>query len=227
MKLTELIEEHNQRVKNASQTLSKLNKRAERLGQAQEQRTDVLERIKDCEMQVSACVGVKAALKDEYATALFNEDEEQAETIRGQRRVLDDEIQQLESEIEQAEQELSKASVDGTELAEVRALLDSFKAPTYDDLLESIEAELKQANRELTRHVQSAREQLPPSHLQDREAYENVREANDGAYRAAQRHERQLAKRDAERREKMYARANAILQPPSAPEEPAVQMTAK
>lgn len=202
MRLNKLISEHAARVEQASKDLKKLSTKAARLAKVQAKREDLEEKIKDADMQLSACVGTKEALFQEYQRAVFNDDAEQVGTIRGQREVLDEEVSDLRKQVADAEEELSKVAVDGEESATVRALLDSYRTPDYADLLDSIEAELHEASAELNRRVQSAKEQLPPPHLDDETTYTTVRSANDAQYRSerawlaniARDHERRRAK---------------------------------
>lgn len=203
MRVTKLIQEHAERVEQASKNLSKLAKKAERLGKVQEKRDNLEEHIKQAEMQVSACKGTIEALFGEYQRFTFAEDEEGIRTVREQRRILQEEVADLEHQIADAEQELAKVQLDGSDSAEVRALLDSFKAPSYADLLENIESELHEANAELSRYVQSTREQLPPPYLDDAETYQSVRESNDERYRSERATERYHARKEQERRAKL------------------------
>ncbi len=196
-----LLRDYKNEVKSVEKELRSLDQRADEFRDLAGKRDAIEQRIKECETQVSACVGTKEALFAEYQRAVFQEDQEQVQTIREQRRVLDEEVRELQAEIGKAEQELSSTEIDGKDVADFMARRDSLRLPSYTDLLEDMRGALEREKDELRVKVQSL--STGPLHGYDQEHYRTLREQLDPQYRSQQASERYYARKDAERREKL------------------------
>lgn len=196
-----LLKDYRTRVKATEKALTSLERRANEFRDLAEKRDAIEARIKECEMQVSACIGTREALFNEHQQAQFQEDNEQIQIIREQRRVLDEEVRELQGEIEQAEQELSGTEIDGKDLADFMARRDSLRLPSFTDLLDDIKDALQREKDELRAQVKSLSTGTMYGH--DEQHYRDMREQLDPLYAAQQSRERLYAKQDAERNEQL------------------------
>ncbi len=196
-----LLKDYRMRVKAVEKALTSLVKRADEFRDLAERHDGIEARIKECEVQISACVGTREALFNEYQRAVFQEDDKQVRIIREQRRVLDEEVSDLEAEIEQAQQELSNTGIDAKDLADFMARRDSLRLPSYTDLLDDIRGALEREKQELRAQVQSLSTGTLYGH--DQEHYREVRSKLDSQFATQQVNEHYYAQKDAERRERM------------------------
>ncbi len=196
-----LLQDYRTRVKGVEKELRSLERRADGLRELADRRDGIDARIKECEIQISACAGTREALFNEYQRAEFREDQEQVRTIREQRRVLDEEVRELQAEIDKAEQELSDTKIDAKDLADFMARRDSLRLPSYTDLLEDIRSALEREKDELRAKVRSLN--TGGLYGYDDQHYRTVREQLDPQYRSHMARERALAREETKRREKL------------------------
>ncbi|MDP9381370.1 MAG: hypothetical protein M3Q29_14725 [Chloroflexota bacterium] len=206
-KAKNLLNEYLTELDRTAKTLSQLQERAETIRKARAARESVDEQIDALEQQTDELRDERERLKADYAAAMFEGSVSDQQRITRRRAAIDKELDRLRAEIVVHRE---SADVDQrVEVAEVRALLDSLKAPSYRELLEQLEPVLEQGKKEFNASLQAARNGLPNTY--DTAHYKAVREQHDALYASQQASERYYAQKDRERRERLqrYGRGDS------------------
>ncbi len=207
MKAKNLLNDYLTKLDRTAKTLSQLQERAERVRTQQDRHDAAQSEIEALESEAEALRDERERLKEDYAAAMFEGSLPNQQRITRRRAAIDKELDRIRAEILVLRE---AADVDQrVEVAEVLALLDSLKAPSYRQLLEQLQPLLEQGKKDFNASLQAARNGLPRTY--DADHYRAVREQHDALYASQQASERYYARKDAERRERMqrYGRGDS------------------
>ncbi len=194
-----ILKTYTDQLSQVHKNLTELQRRADKVRTQQDQHDAAQSEIEALESEAEALRDEREHLKEDYAAAMFEGSVSDQQRITRRRAAIDKELDRLRAEIV-----AHRESVDvdqRVEVAEVRALLDSLKAPSYRELLEQLEPVLEQGKKEFNASLQAARNGLPNTY--DAAHYKAVREQHDALYASQQASERYYAQKDRERRERL------------------------
>lgn len=206
-----LVDQYFKDVKDSETVLGRLQKQAEELQTVLGNRENTKDEIVTTERRIASLESEREALKGDYAEAMFEGDAGEQQKIVRRRNAIDRVVQEQEKELERLRSILDQNPVDGSEVAKLKAEIDSFREPYALGMVNELRDLLTRDYEISSRHHDL--KNMVPEDEADENTYHDLRMELDGSYASTHR----AIQKEAAAHKKQQERAAKYVSPFSTP----------